>query len=50
MSAPATASIAATPAEILMDHLGLEKRPTAEVEDLYSRPVTPGRREVRRAA
>jgi hypothetical protein len=51
MSAPATAPIAATPAEILIDHLGLEKRTTAEVEDLYSRPIPPpDLLEVRRAA
>jgi hypothetical protein len=51
MSVPTTASIPATLAEILIDHLGLEKRTTAEVEDLYSRPIpVPGRPEVRRAA
>jgi hypothetical protein len=51
MSAPATASNAATPAEVLIDHLGLEQRTTAEVEDLYSRPIPPpDRLEVRRAA
>jgi hypothetical protein len=51
MSAPANASIRATPAEILIDHLGLEKRTAAEVEDLYSRPLPPpARPEVRRAA
>jgi hypothetical protein len=51
MSATATASIPATPAEILIEHLGLEKRTTAEIEDLYSRPLPPAPRpEVRRAA
>ena len=51
MSAPATASIPVTPAEILIEHLGLGKRTTAEVEDLYSRPLPPSARPaVRRAA
>ena len=51
MSAPATASAPPTPAEILIEHLGLEKRTTAEVEDLYSGPIPPeGLPEVRRAA
>ena len=39
MPAPATAAISATPAEILIDHLGIEQRLTAEVRDLYSRPI-----------
>jgi hypothetical protein len=51
MSAPATASVPATPAEILIEHLGLEERTVAQVEDLYSRPIPPAARpEVRRAA
>ena len=50
MSAPATASIPATPAEILIEHLGLEKRTTAEVEDLYSRPIPPPARQAVRGA
>jgi hypothetical protein len=51
MSASATASILVTPAEILIARLGLEKRTTAEVEDLYSRPIPPpGGLEVQRAA
>jgi hypothetical protein len=51
MSASATASAPATPAEILLEHLGFQARTTAEVQDLYSRPVPPlGRPEVRRAA
>jgi hypothetical protein len=28
-----------SPAETLIAHLGLEKRSTAEVQDLYSRPI-----------
>jgi hypothetical protein len=39
MSVPATASIPATPAEILIKHLGLETRTGADVQDLYSRPI-----------
>lgn len=51
MPGPATASVPATPAEILIEHLGLETRTTAEVQDLYSRPIPPpARPEVRRAA
>jgi hypothetical protein len=51
MSAPATASVPTTPAEILIEHLGLEKRTVAEVEELYSRRLPPpARPEVRRAA
>jgi len=51
MSAPATTSVPATPAEILIQHLGLEKRTAAAVEDLYSRPLPPpALPEVRRAA
>jgi hypothetical protein len=51
MSAPTTNLAPPTPAEILIQHLGLEKRTTAEVQDLYSRPKPPpGRLEVRRAA
>jgi hypothetical protein len=51
MSAPATAPAPATPAEILIEHLGLEIRTTAEVQDLYSRPTPPpARPAVRRAA
>jgi hypothetical protein len=50
-SAPMTASVPATPAEILIEHLGLEKRTTAQVQDLYSRPLPPpALPEVRRAA
>ena len=30
---------AATPAKTLLAHLGLEVRATAEVQDLYSRPI-----------
>ncbi|HUQ15707.1 MAG TPA: hypothetical protein VM094_06600 [Gemmatimonadales bacterium] len=51
MSAPAPESASATPAEILIEHVGLEKRTTAEMQDLYSRPIPPERLpEVRRAA
>jgi hypothetical protein len=51
MSVTATASAPATPAEILIEHLGLETRTTAEVQDLYSRPLPPpARPPFRRAA
>jgi hypothetical protein len=51
MSAPATASVPSTPSQILIEHLGLEKRTSAQVEDLYSRPtLPPARPTVRRAA
>jgi hypothetical protein len=51
MSASAAAPVPSTPAEVLIEHLGLKKRTTAEVEDLYSRPLPPpARPAVRRAA
>jgi hypothetical protein len=51
MSAPAIASVPSTASEILIEHLGLEKRTSAEVEDLYSQPTPPpARPAVRRAA
>lgn len=51
MSAPGTTAISATPALILIEHLWLERRVTAEVQDLYSRPLPAPRPEaVRRAA
>jgi hypothetical protein len=39
MSAPTTTTISATPARILIQSLWLEPRFTAEVQDLYSRPL-----------
>jgi hypothetical protein len=51
MPAPASASAAATPAELVIEHLGLEMRTTAVVQDLYARPTpSPARPAVRRAA
>jgi len=32
---------APTPAAILLDHLGLETKASAEIQDLYSRPIHP---------
>jgi hypothetical protein len=50
--APAlTTPAPATPAEILLERLGLEKRVSAEVQDLYSRPLpSPAWPALRRAA
>ena len=38
---PATASVPATPADILIQHLRLETRRTARIQDLYSQPLLP---------
>ncbi len=50
MSVTANAVAPATPAEILIEHLGLRKRTTAEVRDLYSRPLPPPERPALRPA
>jgi hypothetical protein len=33
-------TMAGTPAQVLLAHVGLETRATAEVQDLYSQPIS----------
>ena len=39
MTAALRQTVPTSPAAILLAHLGLETRTTAEIEDLYSRPI-----------